>query len=182
MQVALLHCTPAESKNRTTVGEDYRNLTINNAPVLWPIVIFVHSWISNRRCCSVCVFYVILSLSQRLSQWRSSTALMPMSGSAHMNDVDIVKYKRNNVIIIVFWGMISVMSNWPQTWHRSRVIHYMVTPTPDIPKNSWDIFCSKATAVVMLHSPVRDAHIHVTQYDSKRFQNVYRERKVTYLN
>ena len=49
--------------------------------------------------------------------------------------------------------MISVLSNRSQTWHRSRVIHYILTPTPDIPNNSRNKFCSRATAVVMLHAP-----------------------------
>ena len=111
VQVALPLCTPAESQNRTTVVEDYHNLTINNAPVVWAIVIFIHYSISNRRCRSVCVFYVILSLSLRLSQQHSSKTLMPTTGSANVNDVDIEKYTRNIVIIIVFLGMISVLSN-----------------------------------------------------------------------
>ena len=42
VQVALPLCTPAESQNRTTVVEDYRNLTINNTPFVWAIVIFIH--------------------------------------------------------------------------------------------------------------------------------------------
>ena len=41
VQVALPLCTPAESQNRTTVVEDYRNLTINNSPFVWAILIFI---------------------------------------------------------------------------------------------------------------------------------------------
>ena len=39
VQVALPLCTPAESQNRTTVVDDYRNFTINNMPFVWAIVI-----------------------------------------------------------------------------------------------------------------------------------------------
>ena len=41
VQVALPLCTPAESQNRTTVVEDYRNLTINTSPFVWAILIFI---------------------------------------------------------------------------------------------------------------------------------------------
>ena len=115
VQVALPLCTPAESQNRTTVVADYRNLTINITPSVWAIIIFIQCLISNLSCRSFYVFYVILSLSQRLSQRHSSKTLMHTTGSAHVNDVDIVKYKRNIVIIIVFLGMIRVLSNRPQT-------------------------------------------------------------------
>ena len=159
MQVALPLCTPAESQNRTTVVADYRNLTINITPSVWAIITFIQCMISNRSCHSFCVFYVILSLSQRLSQLHSSQTLMHTTGSAHVNDVDIVKYKRNIVIIIVFLGMIRVLSNRPQTMTPFGCDPLHPYANPGYPQQFTEYILLEGDSSCHVTCPVRDAHM-----------------------
>ena len=67
-------------------------------------------------------------------------------GSAHVNDMDIFKYKMN----IVFF-MISVLGDWPHTWQQLIGIDYIWTPSPDSPNTSQNMTCLWPAAVVMLH-------------------------------
>ena len=61
--------------------------------------------------------------------------------------------------------MIIVPGDWPQAW-RSSGIGYITTLTRDSPHNSRNISCLRATAVVLLHRTVRNAHIVLWTYCS----------------